>query len=149
MENITFDNGVKEFRINSDGILRFNPADPNVYARFMEAAEKIEAIEADMVKAGENLSTEDGAGAVKLLAEADRQIKDILSWAFGKNNDFNEIMGGVSLMASASNGERVITNLIAALMPIIAAGAEDCANKQIGDAVQKAQENRAARRAKK
>ena len=42
-----------------------------------------------------------------------------------------------------------ITNLIAALMPIIAAGAEDCANKQIGDAVQKAQENRAARRAKK
>ena len=149
MENITFDNGVKEFRINSDGVLRFNPADPNVYARFMEAAEKIGAIEADMVKAGEELPEGDGTGVVKLLAEADRQIKDILSWAFGKNNDFNEIMGGVSLMASARNGERVITNLIAALMPIIAAGAEDCANKQIGEAVQKAQENRAARRAKK
>ena len=149
MEKITFDNGIKSFKINGDGVLRFNPADPNVYARFMEAAEKIGAIEADMVKAGEELPEGDGAGVVKLLAEADRQIKDVLSWAFGKNNDFNEIMGGVSLMASASNGERVITNLIAALMPIIAAGAEDCANKQIGDAVQKAQGNRAARRAKK
>ena len=149
MEKITFDNGIKSFKINGDGVLRFNPADPNVYARFMEAAEKIESIEADMVRAGENLSVEDGTGVVKLLAEADRQIKDVLSWAFGKNNDFNEIMGGVSLMASASNGERVITNLIAALMPIIAAGAEDCACKQIGDAVQKAQGNRAARRAKK
>ena len=149
MEKITFDNGIKSFKINGDGVLRFNPADPNVYARFMEAAEKIGAIEADMVKAGESLSAEDGTSVVKLLTEADRQIKDILSWAFGKNNDFNEIMGGVSLMASASNGERVITNLIAALMPIIAEGAEQCANTQIGEAVQKAQGNRAARRAKK
>ena len=149
MEKITFDNGIKEFQINSDGVLRFNPADPNVYARFMEAAEKIEAIEANMVKSGENLSAEDGAGVIKLLAEADQQIKDVLSWAFGKKNDFNEIMGGVNLMATAKNGERVITNLIAALTPVLHTGAEDCANKQIGEAVQKAQGNRAARRAKK
>ena len=148
MKSITFDNGIKAFKINGEGVLRFNPSDPNVYARFLEAADKISAVEAEMVKAGEGLSDTDGAGMLKLLAEADRQIKDILGWAFGKNNDFDEIMGGVSLMAKAGNGERVITNLIAALAPELQAGAEACASEQIGEAVKKAQGNRAARRAK-
>lgn len=147
MKTISFDNGIKEFKIG-DGILRFNPADPNVYARFMEAADKIEAVEAEMIKAGESIKGADGSGVLKLLAEADTRIKDILGWVFGISNDFNEILGGVNLMAKATNGERVVTNLLTALMPILQAGAEAYANDQIGNAVEKAQGNRAARRAK-
>ena len=147
MKTISFDNGIKEFKIG-DGILRFNPTDPNVHARFMEAADKIEAVEAEMIKSGESLKEADGAGILKLLAEADTRIKDILGWVFGVSNDFNEILGGVNLMAKATNGERVVTNLLAALMPILQAGAKAYANEQIGNAVKKAQGNRAARRAK-
>lgn len=149
MQQINFDNGVKAYKINEDGVLRFNPGDPNLYARFLDAADKIQEIENNMAAKGKELNENDGAGSLRLLAESDRQIKETLSWVFGKNNDFDEIMGGVNLMAVAGNGERVITNLLSALTPILEKGAKKCAEQQIGDAVKQAQKNRAQRRAQK
>ena len=149
MEKIVFDSGIKEYEINNNGVLRFNPGDPNVYARFVEASEKIQEIEKDMTDKAAELKENDGAAVLRLLADADKQMKDVLGWAFGNGNDFDEIMEGVNLMAVATNGERVITNLLNALLPIIQQGAEACAQQQIGDAVQQAQMNRAARRAQK
>ena len=149
MEILNFDSGIREYKINNNGVLRFNPGDPNVYARFVEASEKIQKIEDEMTKKASELKENDGAAVLRLLANADQQMKDVLGWVFGKGNDFNEIMEGVNLMAVATNGERVITNLLNALLPIIKQGAEDCAQQQIGDAVQQAQLNRAARRAQK
>lgn len=149
MQQLNFDNGVKAFKINEDGVLRFNPGDPNVYARYLDVADKIQEIEKNMVAKGKELGDNDGAGYLRLLAEADRQIKETLSWVFGKNNDFDEIMGGVNLMAVAGNSERVITNLLDALKPVLEKGARKCAEQQISDAVNKAQTNRAQRRAKK
>lgn len=149
MEKIVFDSGIKEYEINNNGVLRFNPGDPNVYARFVEASEKIQEIEKDMTDKAAELKENDGAAVLRLLADADKQMKDVLGWVFGNGNDFDEIMEGVNLMAVATNGERVITNLLNALLPIIQEGAEACAQQQIGDAVQQAQLNRAARRAQK
>lgn len=149
MEKLIFDNGIKEYEVNGSGVLRFNPGDPNVYARFMEATDRIQTVEKDMENQGKDLAESDGAGVLKLLTEADRQIKEILGWVFGKGNDFDEILGGVNLMAVAINGERVITNLLNSLLPIIEQGASDCAKQQIGDAVQQAKQNRAQRRAQK
>ena len=40
MEKLQFDSGVKSFRINGAGVLRFHPGDPNLYSRFLEAVEK-------------------------------------------------------------------------------------------------------------
>ena len=31
---LNIDTGVEEFRVNGRGVLRFNPADPNLYHRF-------------------------------------------------------------------------------------------------------------------
>ena len=45
MEKIQFYSGVQSFRINGGEILRFNPADPNIYARFLEAGEKISTLQ--------------------------------------------------------------------------------------------------------
>ena len=149
MQQINFDNGIQEFVVNGGGVLRFNPSDPNVYDRFLDAAEKIQSVEKDMEAKGEKLAAEDGAGILRLLSEADRKIKEHLNWVFGAGNDFNEILGGVNLMAVAGNGERVVTNLMQALMPIIENGAKRCAEQQVGDAVQQAQKNRAKRQAKK
>lgn len=148
MKKIIFDSGVKEYQINDNGVLRFNPSDPNVYARLLDATEKIRAVEKDMEDQGKALKDSDGAGALKLLAIADKQLKNILNDTFGNGNDFDELMGGVNLMAVASNGERVITNLLNALLPIVEKGAKMCADQQVGAAVQLAQKNRAARRAK-
>ena len=150
MEQLSFDSGIREYKINNNGLLRFNPGDPNVYARFMEASEKIQEVERAMeakLKALDDSET-NGAAVLQIIAEADKQMKETLNWVFGKGNDFDEILEGVNLMAVATNGERVVSNLLNALLPIIQEGAENCAKQQIGDAVQQAQANRAARRAK-
>ena len=36
MEKIIFDGGLREYEVGG-GILSFNPSDPNVYTRFMDA----------------------------------------------------------------------------------------------------------------
>ena len=141
MEKISFDSGIKEYRINGAGVLRFNPADPNVYARFMEAADKIGAVEQE-ISSRARQAEDSGAEAVKLMAEADQKIKKILDWVFGENNSFDKLLGGVNLLAAAGNGERVITNLLAALEPILLSGAEQCARRTAEQAVVKAKARR-------
>ena len=31
MEKLSFDTGIREYDVNGNGVLRFNPSDPNVY----------------------------------------------------------------------------------------------------------------------
>lgn len=149
MEVLKLDTGIREYQINGNGVLRFNPSDPNVYERLREAADKIQAVEKNLEAQGKMLAEDDGAGVLKLLADADKQMKEVLNWAFGAGNDFDEIMGGVNLLSVATNGERIITNLLNALMPVLQEGAEQCAKLQVDNAVQLAQKNRAQRRAQK
>ena len=140
MVKLNIDTGVEEFEINGGeaaggGILRFNPSDPNVYNRFFEARD-------------ETASDEDKAAAfLKVLREYDIKIKSLLSEVFGQENDFDRILGGVNLAAAATNGERVVTNLLAALTPIIEAGAKRGIEDKASSAVAKAAANRAQRRA--
>ena len=35
---LNIDTGVEEFSVNGRGVLRFNPADPNLYHRFLRRA---------------------------------------------------------------------------------------------------------------
>jgi hypothetical protein len=124
MENIQFDSGIRTYRINGDGALRFNPGDPNVYARFLEAVEKLKKTEEELTRQAEQAKD---AQIVELMTRADQQMKEILNWVFGGSNDFGAILQGVNLLAVADNGERVITNLFAALEPVLVEGAKRCA----------------------
>lgn len=140
MKKIKFDTGLQEVAIGS-GVLRFNPQDPNLYARFMEAADKLVAVEQEMIAKGETVKENQVVG---LLREADRKMKDILDWVFGTGNDFDAVLGGVNLLAVATNGQRVVTNLFEALEPVILEGAKACAKARSDEAVAKA----AARRSR-
>lgn len=144
MEKIKFDNGMKSYRLGDGGVLRFNPGDPNLYARFLEAVRKIQALEEDLGKQAASAQEQDGISTVQLMAQADRQMKEVLGWVFGPGNDFDQLLGGVNLLAVAGNGERVVTNLFAALEPILVAGAERCAQDHTDAAVAKARARRAA-----
>lgn len=143
MEKLSFDNGIREFEINGVGVLRFNPHDPNVYARLMEAVEKIQTVEADMIRksAQEKL---DGMSVLRLLKEADREVKDVLGWVFGADNDFDRIIGS-NVMAPCANGERAITNFLAMITPVMQRGAEECAQRLVGQAVAEAKAERTTR----
>ena len=140
MEKISFDSGVREYRLNDGGVLRFNPGDPNIYGRFLDAGDKIAQVEKELrAEAAEKTAGED---AIRLLLRADSKIKEILGWVFGEQNDFHKLLGGVNLMAVADNGERVVTNLFAALQPVLTEGAKRCAKQQTEDAVRRARERR-------
>lgn len=140
MEKIQFDSGIREYKLNGMGALRFNPGDPNLYARFMEATDRIGEIEKELALQ----ARAEGASLAALLQSADRRMKETLGWVFGPGNDFDKLLGGVSLLAVASNGERVVTNLFAALEPVLVSGAEAMTRQKTDEAVAKARHRRAA-----
>ncbi len=148
MEQLNFDAGVREWQVNGGGVLRMNPGDPNLYVRFLDALERMEDIERELVEQGRALpgDAQDGRGVLALMAQADRRTKALLAEVF-PGNDFDALLGGVNLLAVASNGERVVTNLMAALQPILTEGAETCAASRAEEAAAAARAQRERRRA--
>lgn len=128
MKKLVFDSGLQEFKLGSGGVLRFNPGDPNVYARFMEAADKLQETEKQLIA-----RAEEGADVLEILCDADKKMKDILGWVF-TGNDFDKLLCGINLLAVAANGERVVTNLLTALEPVLVAGAKACAREKVREA---------------
>lgn len=125
MKKITFDSGLRKYELGS-GILSFNPVDPNLYERFVEATDQLQHLEADMLERTKDAEIS-GIDALAILKDFDCKAKNILNNVFGGDNDFDHMLSGVNLMAVATNGERVITNLIYALTPILEEGAKECA----------------------
>ena len=68
MEKIQFDSGVQEFMLGN-GVLRFNPSDPNLYGRFLEAGEKIADIQNNLIREAEDYMMND-----KVWCEEPRKI---------------------------------------------------------------------------
>lgn len=135
MEKLLIDDGMREFRMHG-GVLRFNPADPNVYGRFQAAAEQLWAVEQELTEKAE------GGNVLQLLQEADGKMKKILSQIFGGENDFGILLRGVNLLAVAGNGKRVVTNLLEALEPVLVEGVKKCAGQAADSAVRKANARR-------
>ena len=155
MEKLILDTGVKEFEINDNGVLRFNPSDPNVYARFCEVKDRVAEIDnqlqdrlsrAEDPDMSEEEKTEE---AIKACDAVDKEIKSLLSYVFGEENDFDVLLGGVSVLAITSTGNMLIEELLAALSPIVEDGAKNCLKQKASIAVAQAEQNRAQRRARK
>lgn len=143
MEKLQFDSGIREYDLGTGGILRFNPGDPNLYARFLEATVKVQDIEKELIAQAKNVQEADGGqGVVGLLQDADKKMKELLRWVFGQENDFDRILGGINLLAVGANGKRVAANLFAVLQPILLEGAEACAREQAEKAVTRAKQRR-------
>lgn len=155
-EKLIFDDGIKEYEVNGRELLRFNPSDPNVYNRFCALHEELPKLEEEYEAGLKELAAEVGADdlessgkALKLMRDIDVKVKAKLSYAFGDVNDFDKIMGGVNLLAVGRNGERIVTNLLTALQPIIESGIRRHQTDAAAQAVAEAKLNRAQRRAQK
>lgn len=147
MEKLMFDNGIKEYEMPG-GVLRFNPCDPNVYSRFMAAYEDIQKIEDDLVKNAKGITADGesrGRAILDIMTTSDKLVKEKLSEVFGKDNDFDQLMNGVNIMAVGRNGERIITNLMVALQPIIQVGINEMVNQKADQAAAQAAARREMR----
>ena len=139
MKKLKLDWGVQEYKLGN-GVLRFNPSDPNLYARFLEAAQQLPELEKQLVADAKNQEGNTD-GLMTLLSKADTQMKQLLNGVF-RGNDFDALLEGVNLLAVAGNGERVVTNLLQTLEPILRQGAEEFAQAQTDAAVAKARQRR-------
>ena len=124
MKTIKLDTGMEQYKLPG-GVLRFNPADPNVYVRFQQAMESLQQLEQDMAK-----EVTDGGDFLDILARTDKAIKQNLNLVFGPGNDFDALVGGVNLLSPAADGKTVAQHLLAALEPVLVAGAKRCAQAQ-------------------
>lgn len=147
MEKLNISVGIKKYQLVEDGApLSFNPGDPNVYARYMEMVPKIKTVEQEMAgkaKAVDANAADAGERALQIMRETDLRMKKILNEIFGTENDFDQILRGVNLMAVTEGGNRVINNVLEALTPIMNAGAKACVDTE----VKTAKLNREQRRA--
>lgn len=143
MQKLNIDTGVEEFSVNGRGVLRFNPADPNLYHRFFAAGPELERYDAELTEGVR--SAADTAAGLALLREYDAKLKALLTGIFGPENDFDAILDGVSLAGVGANGKRVVQNLLEALTQILRAGAERRLQAAADKAEQQAAADRAAR----
>ena len=125
MREIALDTGVEEFSIAGGGVLRFNPCDPNLYARFLEAEQELQQLEQRLGQQAKN-----GGDVLLLTVAADREVKDLLGRVFGGDNDFHAALGGVNLLAITADGRRVSEKLFAALEEILTEGAQRFAGER-------------------
>lgn len=138
MKQIFIDNGLEEYQLTEGGaLLRFNPKDQNIYARFLESVDKIKTVEKEMAAMSNGIDrskTDAGEKTLMIMRETDRRMKDILNQVFGHDNDFDAILCGVNLMAVGSNGKRLIENLMEVLLPIMEDGAKACVQESVDEA---------------
>lgn len=131
MKKLILDTGVQEFKIQGGGVLRFHPGDPNLYARFLQAEEKLSAMEQELTRQAKDIR--DSKGVVSLLGQADKQLKALLTEIFGGENDFDKALGGVNLLSVAGNGKTVAANLMEALEKILSEGAQRFADARVAE----------------
>lgn len=124
MEKIVFDSGIRCYKVGS-GVLKFNPSDPNLYARFLDALDALDALE-------KQLQDQPQESVLRLLKEADCQVKKILGGVFGPGNDMDAVFSGINLLAVGDNGQRLLTNFVSAVEPILHEGAKRCAAQEAG-----------------
>ena len=96
---LNIDTGVEEFSVNGRGVLRFNPADPNLYHRFFAAGKTLERYDAELTAALGQLGGDEqqrAAAGLALLQDYDGRIKRLLGEIFGAENDLDAILRGPS-----------------------------------------------------
>lgn len=146
MELLNIDVGLKSYQLVEGGEpLVFNPCDPEIYARFMRAKEKMAEIEAEAQKQAQTVPEEQHTGeeALKIISDGDKRLKSALNEVFGNGNNFDKILCGVSLLAIAGNGKQVMVNLLEAITPIIANGAKSYADQELATAKRNREQRRA------
>ena len=141
MNQLAVDLGLEEYALFDGAVLRFNPADPNLYARFLELEPRLEALQKGLQQ---NFEADEGMQMIELLRRTDQELKELLTSVFGPQNDFSRLMQGINLLAVGQNGLTVAENLLTALEPVLLSGAERFVRERTREACRQARQRRAS-----
>ncbi len=127
MPTLSFDTGVKEYDVDGRAKLRFNPSDPELYARVLDFVDKSDEIEMRYAALKEVMTGEmdeqgfpvGGVEVVTKIRQLDRELKDTLADIFGHDNDFDAIFDHRSCLAVTDTGRNILNNFFEAIAPII------------------------------
>lgn len=149
MEKLIISTGIKRYEVNDSGeIFSFNPTDANLYARFLRAKEKIEAIGDELEKKKAELDLEnraDSEEAAFILEDADKRCKQALRECFAVDNDFDAMFDYVNCYSITDTGDCVIVNFLKAITPIIEKDVAKYTKEKAKRAASKVKENKAKR----
>lgn len=116
MENLSFDEGLKSYKINGDSnrILRFNPGDINILPRYREVVANLEKISESLPEASINPdgSPADNVEIVsKQISAFDVELKKQLNYLF--NADVYDILfAGQSPLCRVGKGKLLVEEII-------------------------------------
>lgn len=116
MENLSFDEGLKSYKINGDSnrVLRFNPGDINILTRYKEVGTNLEKISDNLPEANINAdgTPADNADIVSAQLEAfDNELKKQLNYLF--NADVYDILfAGQSPLCRVGKGRLLVEEII-------------------------------------
>nr|DAZ16655.1 MAG TPA: hypothetical protein [Caudoviricetes sp.] len=116
MENLSFDEGLKSYKINGDSnrVLRFNPGDINILTRYKEVVTNLEKISDNLPEANINAdgTPADNADIVSAQLEAfDNELKKQLNYLF--NADVYDILfAGQSPLCRVGKGRLLVEEII-------------------------------------
>jgi len=170
MADFSFSTGLKVYPMNGTE-LRTNLSDSNLYHRFLEVLNEFDGMEADYVEQTKAFdgkvdlkglpTLEDGEidldrltpeqqqaivertqSFVGINVDIDRRIKERLGYVFGESNDFDAIFQGVNVMAFDEDGNRLLTNFLAVVTPLIEE-AQEITDNEVSDLVGNREQRRA------
>ncbi len=132
--NLKIDDGYQEFMINGDPekVIRFNPSDVGILARFQEAQKAIQEvqneIQADLPKDEEG-QREDSQQMARIVERVSNVVREQVDYIFA--SPVSEVVFGAASPLSSVKGVPYFERLLQAILPYIekAIKAEQAASK--------------------
>lgn len=128
MQNISFNDGYKEYTINNNEtkVIRFNPSDFNIIDRVAKSLNAIQNISEDMQKHDFELNSDgtvdadtisDLEYAGKIISDCDKRIKEQINYILG--NEVSDVVFGNHSCLSLVGGKPLYERFLDAVVPII------------------------------
>ena len=111
MKNLSFPDGLEEYRLNSRVTVRFNPTDVGFLEKLSSAFEKLDALQEEVRASRERIT--DDREVFPVARELDTKMRAILNELFSEDI-CTPLFGGLNLFAS-SGGLPVWANLMLAI----------------------------------
>lgn len=110
MQSLKFNDGLVRLAINGNEsrVITINPTDFGILTRFEEAEPKIEKI----IEDAQNKETGDKKDGVKLLAELDKKLKEMVDFIVG--SPVSDIVFGNTNCISLAGGSYIFMNFLEA-----------------------------------